>query len=219
MSDDDETRRLDNPAWEDRLPFDGGHNVDHLQRTLTGETRYSDEFAAPVTVRQVYAPRDDEAERGVVPIDVELPNGTVETTDVDSLVLDAPDADDLERGDLLRLPDGTALHVQGVAPAEGAPESARDGPLYQAVLRRPDASTETYLYGPHNIRQGLDSGAVYAGRASIEERTPFWCDGCDYPHTADERRDDPLVDGVACSYGCARTVTQDNLAARMEDRA
>ena len=185
---------------------------------LEGETFYSDEFAAPVEVATVHTGYPDDVLRGVQPVSVEKSNGATETTSLDTLVTEQPDPDDYEVGDLLRLPDGTALHVQGVAPAEEAPDSARDGPLYQAVLRHPDASTETHLYGPHNIRQGLAGGAVYAGRASVEERTPFWCDGCEYPHRAEERRDDPLTDGVTCSYGCARTVTQDRLAERHEDR-
>ncbi|ALJ99710.1 putative VP18 [Haloarcula californiae icosahedral virus 1] len=191
--------------------------ADDLADEWEGETVYSDEFGVPVEVATVHTGYPDDVLRGVQPVSVEKPNGATETTSLDTLVTERPDADDLETGDLYALPDGTALHIQGVAPADEAPESARDGPLYQAVLRRSEGGTETYLYGPHNIRQGVAGGAVYAGWASIEERTPFWCDGCDYPHTADERRDDPLVDGVTCSYGCARTVTQDRLAERLDD--
>lgn len=207
---DDEDQKTAEAARK-ALELHGEHEAIDLRDDLEGETFYSDEFGVPVEVSKVHDPHADDVLRGIQPINVEKPNGAIETTSLDTLVTEDADPDDLEVGDLYRLPDGTALHIQGVVPADEAPESARDGPLYQAVLRHPDESTETFLYGPHNIRQGIAGGAVYAGWASVEERTPFWCDGCEYPHLAGERRDDPLLDAEVCSYGCGERVTQEHL--------
>lgn len=212
----DEDRRTANAARA-ALERHGEQEADALREKWEGETVYSDEFGVPVEVVRVHDPYADDVLRDVWPVEVQKPNGVNETTSMDTLVTEQADPDDLDVGDLYRLPTGTALVVVGVAPADEAPESARDGPLYQAELRHDSGRVETYLYGPHNIRQGVAGGAVYAGSVGVEERTPFWCDGCGYPHEAEERRDDPLLDAEVCSYGCARTVTQDRLADRTED--
>ncbi|AAY24981.1 ORF 55 [Haloarcula hispanica virus SH1] len=210
---DDDTREAARKALE-ITAIDQAEDLEDLE----GETFYSDEFAAPVEVGTVHTGYPDDVLRGVQPVSVVKSNGATETTSLDTLVLDQPEADDLETGDLVRLPDGTALYVEGVAPADEAPESGV-GPLYQAQVRPPEGRDKTLLYGPHNLRAAFEAGAVYAGNVPVEERRPFWCDGCDRPHRAGERRDDPLVDGVACSYGCSVTVQQDALAARLDDEA
>jgi hypothetical protein len=183
---------------------------------LAGRMVWSDEFGAVVEVVDVLDPLPDMVMRGVQSVNVEKPNGTQETTSVDTLVTEDPDPEHLETGDVLALPDGSALVVEGVAPADEAPESAHDGPLYQALVRREEGRCEKHLYGPHNIRQALAGGAIYAGRDHTPERVPFWCEGCQHPHKAEERREDPLLDAAVCSYGCAERVTQDRLASRLE---
>lgn len=126
-------------------------------------------------------------------------------------------ADELEAGDTIEIPTGSRLVVMGVAPASESPESARDGPLYECDRSADGEDVRTLLYGPYNVRQGVAAGAEYAGRIDVDaERRPFWCEGCDIPHRAEERHEAPLTDADVCSYGCARTVESERARRRIE---
>lgn len=123
---------------------------------------------------------------------------------------------DLDVGARFDLPSGHHLVVVGVLPADEVPESEREGPMYQAELRG-ETLKGSFLYSPHNIRQGIEGGAEYIGQVAVDqERTPFWCDGCKLPHKAEERHTTTIFDADVCSYGCARKAEQQRRKARHE---
>lgn len=127
------------------------------------------------------------------------------------------DPADLDVGDSFDLAD-SRLVIVGVLPASETPDGERDGPLYEARLWNDDGQ-QTVLYGPHNIRQGIAAGADYTGQVDVDDPvTPFWCAGCGYPCSHDERRDVLLVDADVCSYGCGQRAAADDRRDRMEAR-
>lgn len=214
---DEEDRRTADAA-RTALERHGTAEADAHRDTWAGEPAYSTEFQVPVDVVRVPDPAADDVLRDVWPVEIQKPNGTTETTSLDTLER-PPDPSHVEVGDTFELLDGPTLVVVGRTDPDAAPDSARDGPLYQAELRHDDADVETYLYGPHNIQHGLDAGARYAGQIEVRDRQdPFWCEGCRYPHTADEEHSARFTDAPVCSSGCAQRVHTRQRKAKLADR-
>ena len=166
-----------------------------------------DEWLAPDAVDTNWMYYVDNPEHALDSLDVSAVTGEQE-----------PEPDSLSVGDTFHLPNGCTIVVVGVADAEKCPIDGEERPLYEAEVRN-DGWTDTKLYGPHNIRYAVEGGAEYGGETNVDDvRTPFWCEGCEQPHTADERRHDPLLDASTCSYGCSQEVSRERIKTRMEER-
>jgi hypothetical protein len=124
---------------------------------------------------------------------------------------------DIGVGSVIHLPgDRGRIVITGVTESDGTPAATDHGPLYQAEVRTAETA-KTVLYGPHNLQAAFDAGAAVRGWEAIDDPAdPFWCAGCGYACSSDERHPAPLLDVPVCSWGCKETVEAERRAERLE---